>query len=184
MNMKKVVFFLFMVIGFSCKTDKKWREPNITKVQSSESVTDIDNDYPNPSFEKQWANVLELDNSTILWMAKDSYYPFLKFFNCSNSNFVYIQFDGNKSNDYPITVKKDKIIINYANFIDPTMSFPKTKSIPPKLGEPFVILTLLNDTTFQANYLNTNWIKEINEITIKNSHPYFSVTYIKKDISK
>jgi hypothetical protein len=178
--MKVVVFFSFLVIGFSCKTDKKLREPNITKVQSSESVTD--NDYPYPSIEKQWTNVLELDNSTILWMAKESYYPFLQFSNCSNC--VYIQFDGNKSNDYPITVKKDKIIINYADFKDPTMSFPKTKSITPELGEPFVILTLVNDSTFKANYLNTNWIKEINEITTKNSHPYFSETYIKKDISK
>ena len=178
--MKKVVVFLFLVIGFSCKTDKKLREPNITKEQNSKSVSDIN--YSNASIKKQWANVLELDNSTILWIAKDSYYPFLQFANCSNC--VYIQFDGNKSNDYPIIVKKDKIIINYADFKDPTMSFPKTKSINPKLGEPFVILTIANDSTFKANYLNPNWVKEINEITAKNSHPYFSETYMKKDISK
>lgn len=173
MKMIKISLFSLLIIAVACKNDSGLQQANRTQQHNSESI---------PLESKFSDETIEFDEKSVLWMAKDSYYPFLQFYHCSNC--VYIQFDGSTSNEYKVGLVDGKIMVSFSNFIDPKMSFPTTQSEPPKYNEPFMILTIINDSIMKATYLNQKWVNEINKITTKNSHPYFSNLYLKKNIAK
>lgn len=72
---------------------------------------------------------------------------------------------------YPYKTDHDKIVVYWDNNIDTKYNFDLVKAISKVdrkyVGQPFMVLELLNDTTLNAVYLEEDLVKKINSASKK-----------------
>lgn len=114
----------------------------------------------------KYKNALEVVNETDIlnsWLSIN-YYPNLNF--AHKKNTVTIEFNGQCQYNYPVIAKGKLITVYYDLKEDCTSNIGVKESFGlmkrPKKGMPFIILTLVNDSTLEANNLYKNWGDSIN----------------------
>lgn len=114
---------------------------------------------------KKYKSIKEIITDTNIlhhWLSP-SYYPELFF--STRKDTVDIVFDGQCMYSYPYKTKENIIVVNYAFAEDCTHLIgirKKFKVKSPKIGKPFIELTLINDSILKANYLYPEWKDSVN----------------------
>lgn len=119
-------------------------------------------------------------NSFSTYWRSIHFYPNLNF--AYKKGMVTMEFDGQCEYTYPIKVTDKSITVFYDMQEDCThdIGIKSTFGLKnyPQKGLPFFVLTLVNDTTLQADYLYKDWVNKVNAL-----HPKYPC-YVKRFYAK
>lgn len=168
----KYCLCLILLISCSRKTEIAKETVNpIEKANPSQKQT-----YQIPkSFYAKYRNLKEIcSEKDILkrWIS-ENYYPNINF--AFHKDTLSFEFDGQCSYSFPIKIKNNGIHVYYDKlencshkiFIMETFGLRKH----PKMGEVFMILNQINDSTLNATYLFQEWTDSVN--SLNQNYPAF-----------